>query len=176
VPTPQYIAASAPATQDYFAQEGGPSSPINGPIVTKADMLAVGIQPTPGGPFDLLGPDTPVFGQAAYSAGVDAGGGAPQNTYSLVGRLDFNASENTKIFARLALFKEFALPGVSFSTPYPGFDSSFTFLHKNVLAGLTHVFSPTLVSLTKVAFSRLDHQFPLGANPLGPALDFPGSF
>ena len=176
VPTPQYIAASAPATQDYFAQAGGATSPINGPIVTKMDVLAVGIKPIPGGPFDLLPLDTPVFGQAAYSAAVDAGGGDPQNTYSLVGRLDFNASENTKIFARLALFKEFALPGVSFATPFPGYEFPFTFLHKNMLVGLTHVFSPTLVSLTKVGFSRLDHQFPLGANPLGPARYFPGNF
>jgi hypothetical protein len=176
LPTPQYIAASAPATQDYFAKLGGSSSPINGPIITKADILAAGIEPNTGGPFDQLPSDTPIFGQSAYIAAVAAGGGNPQNTYNLVGRLDFNASENTKIFARLALYKEFDLPGASFATPYTGYESPFTFLHKNVLAGLTHVFSPTLVSLTKVGFSRLDHQFPLGANPLGPALYFPGGF
>lgn len=176
VPTPQYIAASAPATQAYFMTFGGTSSPINGPISTKADLLAAGIRPRPGGPFDLLPLDTPVFGQAAYTAAVAAGAGDPQNSYSLLGRLDYSASENTKIFARLAAHKEFALPGVSFATPYPGYEAPFTYLHKNLLVGVTHVFSPTLVSMTKVGFSRLDHQFPLGANPPGPALLFPGSF
>ncbi|HTR26863.1 MAG TPA: carboxypeptidase regulatory-like domain-containing protein [Terriglobales bacterium] len=176
VPTPQYIAASAPATQTYFTTFGGANSPINGTILTKADLLAFGIRPRPGGPFDLLPLDTPVFGQAAYTAAVAAGTGDPQNSYSLLGRLDFSASENTKVFARLAAHKEFALPGVSFTTPYPGYEAPFTYLHKNLLAGVTHVFSPTLVSMTKVGFSRLDHQFPLGANPLGPALLFPGNF
>jgi hypothetical protein len=175
VPMPELIAASAPATQAYFTEFGGSKSPINGPIFTRADILAAGLDPGIG-PFDALPLNTPVFGQAAFGATVDAGGGNPQNTYSLVGRLDFNASEKTKIFGRVAYQNQVVLPGATFASPYPGYDQGVSTLNKSGLAGVTHVFSPTLVSLTKVGFNRLAQQVPLGKTPIGPALLFPGSF
>lgn len=174
VPTPEFIAASAPGTQDYFTSFGGSKNPINGPIFTKADVLAAGIDPGPG-PFDALPSDTPIFGQAAFVAPVGAGGGAPQNAYSLMGRLDFNASESTKIFGRVGLQKQAILPGVVGASPYSDYDQPFSLLNKSGLIGLTHVFSPALVSLTKVGFNRLSQRIPLGTAPAGPALSFPGS-
>jgi len=175
VPTPQFIAAADPATQAYMSAFGGTANPINGPLITKADILSAGIQPNPGGPFDLLPPGTPIFGQAAFTTAANAGGGDPQNAYSLVGRLDFNATQNTKLFGRFALQKGSEFPGTFFSSPYPGYDTSITGLNKNALLGLTHVFSPSLVSETKLGWSRLDQQTPLGTAPPGPALFFPGT-
>ena len=176
VPTPEFIAASAPATAAYFNMFAGPADPINGTVYTKADLRAAGIITNPGGPFDALPPDTPILGTANYRTSSDAGGGDPQNSYSLLARLDFNASENTKLFGRFALENAFLLPGVAFSSPYPGYEESFSVLNKNALLGLTHVFSSTLVSQTKLGFNRLGQQSPLGAAPLGPSLNFPGSF
>jgi hypothetical protein len=176
VPTPEFIAAAAPATASYFNMFAGPANPINGTVYTKADVLAAGIITNPGGPFDALTPDTPILGTANYRASGDAGGGVPQNSYSLVARLDFNPSENTKLFGRFALEKGYFFPGTSFSSPYPGYEESASVLNKNALLGLTHVFSTTLVSQTKLGFNRLDRQIPLGAAPPGPALNFPGTF
>jgi hypothetical protein len=176
VPTPQYIATADPATQAFMTTFGGASNPINGPLITKSDILSTGIQPNPGGPFDLLPLSTPIFGQVAFTAASDAGGGDPQNSYSLVGRLDFSASQNTKLFGRFALQKEFALAGVNFTSPYPGYDAPFTILNKNALIGVTHVFSSSLVSQTRLGWNRLDSQNSLGTAPAGPALNFPNSF
>jgi hypothetical protein len=176
IPTPEFIAASAPATSSFFNMFAGPTNPINGTVYTKADLLATGIIANPGGPFDSLPLNTPILGTVNYRASADAGGGDPQNSYSLVARLDYNASENTKFFGRFALENVFLLPGVANSSPYPGYEVSHSVLNMNALLGLTHVFSTTLVSQTKLGFNRLDGQQPLGAAPPGPSLYFPGSF
>lgn len=175
VPTPEFIEASAPATIAYFKMFAGAANPINGAVYTKANLLATGIVANPGGPFDALPAGTPILGTTSYRTSIDAGGGDPQNSYSSVTRLDFNLSDDTKIFGRFALEKE-ALPALSFSSPYPDYAESFSVLNKNALFDLTHVFSSTLVGETKLGFDRLDQQYPLGTAPPGPALQFPGGF
>ena len=175
VPTPDFVLASAPATTSYFNLFAGPVSPINSKVYTKADLLAAGISANPGGPFDTLPFDTPILGTVNYRTNADAGGDAPQNSYSLVARLDYNASQSTKVFGRFAFGNEFLLPGVAYSSPYPGYEQSFNGLNANALLGLTHVFSSNLISQTKLGFNRLDHQQPLGSVQPGPGLYFPGS-
>lgn len=176
IPTPQFIAAAAPATEDYFSKFGGAAERINGTVYTKADLLAQGLFPNPGGPFDALPLETPIWGTVFYNAAVDGGGGSPQNSYSWIARLDFDASDKTKMFGRFALEKQLYLPGVAFSSPYPGYDESTNVLNKNIWFNLTHVFSTSFVSLTKVGFDRLDQQNPLASAPPGPSLDFGGDF
>ena len=175
VPTPEFIADAASATIAYFTKFAS-DNPINGTIYTKADLLAQGVVPNPGGPFDALPVDTSVFGTAFYRAFTDAGGGAPQNSYSSVARLDLNVSHKTKLFGRFALEKQSSLSGVNFSSPYPGYDESSQTFNKNALLNVTHVFSSVFVSQTRVAFDRLDQQDPLGSAPVGPALNFAGGF
>ena len=41
-----------------------------------------------------------IFDTVNFKAPFDAGGDVPQNTYRLVGRLDFNLSEKTQMFFR----------------------------------------------------------------------------
>ena len=176
VPTPEFISASAAETEAYFTAFSGGLNPINGPIITKADLLNAGLVPNPGGPFDLLPMNFPVFGQVTRILPANAGAGDPQNTYSLVARLDYNPSDRAKLFARFALQKRFALPGVASSSPYPQYDTSEFVLNKNALLGFTYVFSPALVSQTKVSFSRLDDETPLGKAPPGPRMFFPSAF
>jgi len=47
VPTPEFIAASAPATASYFNTFAAVTNPSNGTVYTKADLLATGIIANP---------------------------------------------------------------------------------------------------------------------------------
>ncbi len=78
IPTPQFIAASAPNLQDYFAVHGK-NPPAYTSTLLKSDLIS-GFTPTPGGAFDQLPNSTPVFGMVAFQAPANAGGGNPQNT------------------------------------------------------------------------------------------------
>src|SRR5438309_1283468 len=76
VPTPEFLAQTAASTQAYFAAFDGGGATMNGPVFTKADLLAEGLSPVPGGSFDRLPPETPVLVQSAFQTFADAGGGS----------------------------------------------------------------------------------------------------
>ena len=65
VPTPEFIAASSPATQAFFNAYGGGAT-INGPILTRGDVSA--IVGTAAGAFNSLPAGLPVFGRVEKSA------------------------------------------------------------------------------------------------------------
>src|SRR5438094_2914790 len=174
VPTPEFLAQTAAPTQAYFAAFDGGGATMNGPVFTKADLLAEGLSPVPGGSFDRLPPETPVLVQSAFQTFADAGGGSPENAYSLLGRADWNASENSKLFARYALEETGVFPGVVSASPYPGYDTGARSLNQNLVIAAAHVLTPNLVSQSKFGFSRLDQRYPLGKNPAGPILFFSG--
>ena len=77
VPTPQYLAAAPANIQNYFAQYGGGKTFNFNKVYTNSDI---------GSPITTLPGSTPIFGVAPFTAPGDAGGGAPQNTYNIVGR------------------------------------------------------------------------------------------
>ena len=172
VPTPEYIAASAPATQAYFTKFGGSGDPVNGPILPRRRHRR-------WNPAES--------GRAFRSASVECAGSWPGSIHQCQGRgrwrtlrtltasgrtLGFQCQRENENLRSVRPREEICSARVSFSSPYPGYDEPFTSLSKNALAGLTHVFSPTLVSLTKFGFNRLDQQFPLGTAPAGPVLFF----
>jgi len=95
IPTPQLIAASAPATRDFFARYGG-NTTINGPTLTRAQVAA--ILGSTAGAFNSLPADLPVFGQVRKSLPIDAGGGDPQDNYQWVSRVDYNLNNNTQMY------------------------------------------------------------------------------
>jgi hypothetical protein len=159
VPTPQLIAASNINTRNYF-NAFQLATPINGQIFTAGDLG--GIAGVPAG--------LPAFGQVRVQRAQDLGGGAPVNDWQTVGRLDYNWSDKTQIYVRGA-FQEFANPlgTISFS-PYVGFNTGQDGRNQNYLTSVTHSFSPTVVSQTKVIFNRLNLLQPLGDQPLVPTL------
>ncbi len=84
------------------------------------------------------------FGEAiSYNVPADSGGGAPQNTYSTVDRVDYNLSDKTTIYGRYALYSEDQLPGSWTSSPYAGYNTGQTFFNQGVNINLTHVFTPS---------------------------------
>ena len=151
VPTPEFIAASNPATQQFFSTYGGGAT-INGPILTRGDVSA--IVGTAAGAFNNLPASLPVFGRVEKSLPIDAGGGDPQDQYQFVGRLDFSLSTATQAYVRYAYQNQETEPGTNASSPYDGYDTGLTQNNHNVLGSLTHVFSPTFTSQTKVVLEQ----------------------
>ena len=94
-----------------------------------------------------------------YNAPGDSGAGFPQNTYSTVERVDYNLSDKTTLYGRYALYSEDDFPGYDQQQPYVGFNTGQTFFNQNVTINLTHVFTPSFVSSTKLIYNRLN-QFP----------------
>jgi len=166
VPTQDFINASNAATKAFFSAYGG-SANINGPILTRGDVSA--IVGTAAGAFNSLPASLPVFGRVEKSLPIDAGGGDPQDQYQAVGRLDFSLSAATQAYVRYAYQDQQAQPGTNASSPYDGYDTGYINKNHNVLGSLTHVFSPTLTSQTKVSWTKSTEDQPLNGDP-GPTL------
>jgi outer membrane receptor protein involved in Fe transport len=162
VPTPELIAASGAATRSFFSAYGQ-SAKINGPILTRGDVSA--ILGTAAGAFNNLPAGLPAFGQVRKDLPIDAGGGDPQNNYLGVARLDFALSSSTQAYIRYAYQNQKTEPGTNASSPYDGYDTGFNNFNHNILGSVTHVFSPSLTSQTKVSWNRLNNDQPLNGEP-----------
>lgn len=180
VPAQGLIGAAAPATQNFFSTFGQFRQGL-APLVTytKDQLQALGADPCKGaavgGPCAQLPGATPMFTRVGYNYPSDSGGGLPQNTYELVGRVDYNKSEKTQIYGRYALYNRNAFAGTNVDSPYSGFDAGITNLASNYLASVTHSFTPVFVSQSKVVFNRLNERQPLGTRPVGPTLYIQGN-
>ena len=75
-----------------------------------------------------------------------------------MGRLDFSLSPTTQAYVRYAYQNQETEPGTNASSPYDGYDTGYVNKNHNVLGSLTHVFSPTFTSQTKVVWNRLDER------------------
>ncbi len=170
VPTPELIAASAPATQAFFSGYST-TFPINGRVFTVGQIPAGAA----GGPFRSLPASLPAFGEILQSIPTDAGGGDPQNAYSLVGRVDYNMTDRTMMYGRYALQSIDLFEGTNAFSPYEGFNTGSKNFNNNFLFSLTHVWSDNFVSQSKFVYNRLNNSQPLGDAPLGPTLYLTGS-
>jgi len=133
VPTPALLASAAPNVQAYFSAYGNNSFNF-------ASTAA-----TPAGTFGLVN----------FNAPSDSGGGLPQNTHRIMGRLDFNASSNTQMFFRYALENLVDFNGGDFASPYPQYNVGDSQYNNSGLFGINHSISPALFSSSKISFSRL---------------------
>jgi hypothetical protein len=154
VPTPQFIAASSPKTQAYFAAFGTGVSSTYVSTVTKAQIEAKTGVTT--GPFasTSLAASAPVLGLVSYNAPSDAGGDNPQNTYNVVGRADYNFTPNTTVFFRYGRESLAEQAGSVFNSAYPQYNVGETIKNNNYLLSVNHNFTPTLLSATKLSFFR----------------------
>jgi outer membrane receptor protein involved in Fe transport len=175
VPTQQFINASNTNTQQFFAAYGALRSGLTTlATYTKAQLAALGQNPCAGasatGACNALASATPLFSKVSYTAPADAGGGTPQNTYNVLGRIDYNSSEKSQIYLRYAMYHESDSAGTLLTSPYNGYDTGQTEVDDAAVVSGTHTFSPTLVSQTKLGYSRLNISQPLGAAAVGPTL------
>ncbi|MGA2967290.1 MAG: carboxypeptidase regulatory-like domain-containing protein [Terriglobales bacterium] len=116
------------------------------------------------------GMNTTAFDTVAWIAPGDAGGGYPQNTYDILGRVDYNISNKTSFYSRYAVYKEVDMPGSVNTSPYVGYDTGAIGHDQNILLSLTHTLSPTLTEQTKFVYNRLLTIQPLGSQPVSPTL------
>ncbi len=150
IPTPEFLAASAANTQAFFAQYA-PNPPSFSQTITKGDL---GVAPIPGGPFSQLPDSLPVWGIVNFSAPANAGGGNPQNTWYLAARGDYSMSDKTQMSGRVAEYHEIDEVGGLFSSPYSQFNVGQAIRGQTFLYSLTHTFTPSIVSNTKLSFTR----------------------
>jgi outer membrane receptor protein involved in Fe transport len=186
VPTPQFIAASAQATRDFFAAYGG-SLNASGTVLTRGDVSSI-LNATGSGAFQSLPASTPVFARFEKTLPIDAGGGDPQDDYQWVTRVDFALNNNSQVYIRYAMQDQQAELGTNSASPYGGFDTGYLNKNHNILASFTKVYGSTFTTQTKVTWNRLlgdqplngDYQPTLYMNPTTPVslqgydITFPG--
>jgi hypothetical protein len=158
---PSFISLLPSNIQNYFSKFGTGADTPSG-TVTTAGQLAANSSTFPNGVFPLINGVTsvsstqPVFDLVNFAAPFDAGGGVPQNTYDLVGRLDYNLSDKTQVFFRYARYSENDFQGSSFYSPYPQYDVGNVDIDNSALFSVTHEFSSSLLSSSKLSFARFD--------------------
>lgn len=157
VPTPQFIGASAPATQSFFSKYGA-VTPTSEVLTREQVSSLVGTAP---GAFNSLPANMPVFAKVKKSLPNDAGGGDPQDNYQLVNRIDWSPGANSQLYVRYAYQSQVAEPGTNASSPYDGYDTGYVSKNHNLLGSFTHVYSPTFTSQTKLVWNRLYNDQPL---------------
>lgn len=150
-PTASFLSHAAPATQAYFARFPSTGTPT-------------GIFYTPPGAV------APVLEQVLYNVASDVGAGSPQNTLALVGRVDWTIGANANAYVRYALHTQDLLSGTNSSSPYQGFNTGSTANDHNLLFSLTRVWRSNVTSQSKVVFSRLSNDQPLGDQGVVPGL------
>ncbi len=154
VPTPQLLAATASNVQAYFSKYGGTTAPFISTI-TKADIPG---KFTPGGSFDMaVAASTPIFGKVNFNVPQDAGGGSPQNTHNIFGRLDYVLSNKTQMYFRVNWTDEVDFAGAAFGSPYAQYNVGSEEYGKAFLVNATHTFTPTVLSSTKLSFNRVNN-------------------
>lgn len=170
--TPQFLALTAPATQTYFQTFGKTlAGTPTGAVTTYADLIAHGDIKTANPATVARVGALPIFEKVAYLTPSNSGAGDPQNTYANVDRVDWNISDRTQFFGRYAYQNESFFQGVVNASPYAGYNTGEIDKNHNALLSLNHIFSPTILSSTKLSYNRLFDLQPLNGAP-GPTLYF----
>ncbi len=162
IPSAALIAASAPAIQTYFSQysfrpgvqvigHGGPAPDVIDPDTGDPNPTYRAFTAAGGQAFDLV----------SYLAPSDSGGGAPENTYNMVHRLDFNITDKTTLYGRYARYDENDFDGFINNSPYDGFDTGQKQVNQNALISLTHIWGTKVVTESKLNVNRLNLLQPL---------------
>ena len=172
---PAFLRAAAPATQAFFNRplRSGLSTigTLNG-TAAGLNFSAPGFATT-NPHLAAYGNSAPIFDKISYSVPTDSGGGAPQNAYNMMHRVDYHLSDNTTLFGRYALFSQNEFAGFINNSPYAGYDTGQTNFNNNAMLSVTHVWNPRLVSDTKLLFNRLTLRQPLASSqPVQPTLYF----
>ena len=153
---PSFLAMLPANTQAYFGKFGTGGYPVSGVASTAGPLGIAGSQINgTGAPISAT---QAVFDTVNYKANFDAGGGLPGNQYDLVGRVDYNLSDQTQMFFRAGRENIVYLPGTVFYSPYPQYDVGFADLNQSYLYSLTHAFNSSLLNNSKLSFTRFNIQ------------------
>jgi outer membrane receptor protein involved in Fe transport len=174
IPDPALIAASNVNTRNFFNAFPRRTDLRTVAALTRDGVRALGQDPCSVGGGAVapacsaafpLGSTTPMFDRVTYNTPSDAGGGTPENGYSMVHRVDWNISPNTQFYARFAFNNEIQPAGTVSTSPYQGFETGTNLRDQSAVVSFSHSISPRLLTSTKFAFNRLKTVQPLGAQP-----------
>jgi len=163
---PSFINMLPANAQAYFhafatgAPPAAPGSCSNGLKCTTAGQLASASSPITVNDINGVTPvaaSQPIFDTVNFAVPFNDGGGQPQNTYALVGRLDYNLSDRTQMFFRAAREKIDMFPGTNFPySVYPQYDLGYLNQNQSYLLSVTHTFNSYLLNNTKFSFTRFN--------------------
>ena len=152
---PSFISMLPANTQSYFSTYGTGVLRSSG-TVTAGQLATAGLTVNPINGVTPVAATQPVFDIVNFSVPFDAGGSVPQNTYSLLGRIDYNLSDKTQMFFRAARDSENQFPGSVSQTPYPQYDVGAALYNQSYLYAVNHVFNSNMLDNFKASFSRFD--------------------
>jgi hypothetical protein len=155
IPTTAFLGYTAPNVQSYFGAFG--ATPYQSQTGTTYNQAALGVS-LPGVPAA-----TPILQQVSFAANADAGGDYPQNAYRILGRVDYNLSDKTQMFARFGQENQLLFPGQEFYGPYPQYDVGTAINNDSGLFSVTHTFNSYLFTSSKLSISRLTDPFSYNA-------------
>lgn len=173
IPDPSLLAAAAPNTQGIFSQYGKMAPNVSVlQRLNRSQLTALGTDPcsgaAKGGGCLAYGSTAPMFDLVNYAVPANSGAGLPQNTYNLVGRVDYNLNDKTQVYTRYALYSENDFAGTNSNSPYAGYDTGSTTFDNSLIVSMTHTFTPTLVSQSKLDFNRFNGVQPLASQGVTP--------
>src|SRR4029434_4982435 len=103
----------------------------------------------------LIPASTQLFCRTSLRGPTDAGGGTPQDTWLTTARIDYQYSAKTNLYFRYAFVNTRSEDGAGSLSPYNGFSTPATAKNQNVVASMTHSFSPTLFSELRFTYNRV---------------------
>ncbi len=177
--------------QAYFSAFGATSGLVSsGSPVTVGALAGAGLIVNPvNGATGTVNPSLPVFDPVSFIVPFNDGGGPPQNSWDLVGRLDYNLSEKTQMFFRIGREREDLFQGTGTYDAYSQYDTGSLNQNMIYLLSANHTFNSNLLNNTKLSFSRFNDatsynaayqsvpnlMFYPGSDPLtGAAISMPG--
>jgi hypothetical protein len=166
---PAFVALANANTQGYFSTFGKlrDNARLTGDVITLG-----GSGKCTSGTCAGLNPNTPFLDRVAYSTPSDSGAGSPQNQNLVVGRVDWNVSDKTTVYARYALNRDILASGTVSNSAYTGYDTGENIQQNNMLVSMTHSFNSRFTSQSKLVFNRLNDFQPLGSAAISPGLYF----
>jgi hypothetical protein len=151
---PAFIALMPSNVQAYYKTYGQTALSSAGVASTVGQVAGTGVNFGPVNGTAPISPSTPMFDIVNFKAPFDAGGGIPQNTYDLDGRLDYNPTAKTQMFFRGGRESSIQILGSNSYSAYPQYDTGTTYLNQSYLYSLSHTFTPNLFLSAKASYTR----------------------
>lgn len=151
IPDPQFLAVAPANIQSYFKTYGATNV---GTVLSQTTNLQAGGGTTPL--YANLPSNLPVFDKVSFTAPSDAGGGLPQNTYNIVGRVDYNLGSRTQVFFRYVNYHEDDTAGSVSASPYSQYNVGGANHVQAFLLSGAHEFNAAFSTLSRLSFTRAD--------------------
>lgn len=170
VPASGLLVSSAPATQNFFnAFPLGNTSVVNTYTVGQVRSL-IGLNNATGNAFASLPATLPAFNLVQFGNWTDMGAGLPQDSFLTTGRLDWQATDRSRLYLRYAFEQRDLYNGVNSLSPFYGLDTGVNERNHGAVINFSSEFSPNWGYNSIVSFSRLNAIRQLGAQPAAPRL------